>query len=73
MTGMIILAFAGGAFPRIVRVATEDLEIRIPGPGVLYFSYSLAVIGGEAPVERQGDVLDASGRAFAHTLSVLRR
>lgn len=72
MADAVVLAFAGGAFPRAVGVAEEDLELEVGGEG-LVLGHFLVLVVGEALAQdaRQGREFALEG--LAHAGGVLLR
>ena len=66
----VVLALAGGALPRTVRVAEEDLQCEVGGQGDV-FGHFLSLVVGEGFPQGGGDRQQLARKGFAHGRSVL--
>lgn len=65
-----VLAFAGPAFPRAVRVAEEDLEIEVGGE-LLMLGHLLALVVSEGLEQSGRDAIEFTREGLAHAGGVL--
>ena len=72
VTDAVVLAFAGGPFPRAMGVTEEDLELEVGGEALM-FGHFLALVIGEALTQNAWQGREFAFEGFAHARGVLLR